>query len=194
MKVRHIVQLAIALLLIALTNGCVTRALWQNDNLETWNQPNLNPNIRIFASQDHSDMLVVYDEYSERADRKRTRAYWLNENEKQLAQRHAPHFVSTNSFLTPIPVIPAATNQISFPPPPYARIEADQQSFTLFLDDHSQAGPYNLPTYNDGKGKVEKFFLTPVAVTADATIVGGVVGYYCLEGRVSSHASYSFKP
>jgi hypothetical protein len=185
MKAKHIIQFALGLLLIALANGCATKALWDNNNLEAWNQPTLNPNIRIFASRTRSDMLVVYDEYAERSDATHIRAYWLNENEERIAQRRTPHFISTNSLfsLTPIPVIPVTTNHIDFPPPPYARIEFDQQSFTIFLSDHSQAGPYNLPCYNDGKGKVEKFVLTPATVTADATILGGFLGYLYIAAR-----------
>ena len=191
MKTKPILQLVFGMFLLILGNGCATSALWKNDNLEAFNQPNSNPNIRIFASKTHSDMLVLYDEYSERKDAAHTRAYWLNENEKLLEQRHMAHFVSTNSIfsLTPIPVMPATTNHIDSPPPPYAQIEFDQQSFTLFLDDHSQAGPYNLPVYNDGKGKVEKFALTPLATAADITIVGGLLGYFWLGGLASGYNS-----
>ncbi|HWD91001.1 MAG TPA: hypothetical protein VG938_01500 [Verrucomicrobiae bacterium] len=185
MKAKPIVQLAFGLLLIALANGCVTKALWTNNNLEAWNEPASNPNLRIFASPTRGDMLVVYDEYAERNDATRTRAYWLNENEKRLQQCSSPHFIIPNSLnsLTPIPVILPGTSRIDFPPPPYAQIEFNQRAFTLFLEDHRQAGPYNLPDYNDGKGKVEKFVLTPMAATADATIVGGFLGYLYIAAR-----------
>ncbi len=195
MRAQYIVPFAFGLFLLTLGNGCVTHELWKNDDLEAWNQPTSNPNLRIFASKDRGDMLVVYDECTERNGATRTRAYWLNENEKLIEQGHAPHFISTNAIfsLTPIPVMPVTTNHIDFPPPPYAKIEFDQHSFTLFLD-HDQSGPYNLPYYNDGKGKVEKFALTPLASAADVTIVGGVFGYFFLQGLAQSGASYSWKP
>jgi hypothetical protein len=190
MKTKCILPYVFGLFLLLFGNGCVTKALWQNDNLESWNKPTSNPNIRIFASKDRGDMLVVYDEYSERKDATRTRAYWLNENEKLLEQGHMPHFVTTNSIvaLTSVPVMPVATNHIDFPSPPYAQIEFDQHSFTLFLDDHGQAGPYDLPTYNDGKGKVEKFALTPLASAADVTLVGGFLGYLYLAAKYGASA------
>jgi len=39
------------------------------------------------------------------------------------------------------------------------------------------AATHDLPFYNDQKGKVEKFALTPLATAADITIVGGFLGY-----------------
>jgi hypothetical protein len=194
MKTKHIAQSIFALFLLILGNGCVTHALWDNDKLEAWNEPAPNPNLRIFASNPRGDMLVVYDESAGRSGITHTRAFWLNENEKSLEQGHSPHFISTNavSSLTPIPVIPIATNHIDYPPPPYARIEFDQHSFTLFLAGQDQAGPYNLPVYNDGKGKVEKLALTPLANVADATLVAGFLGCLYLWGMAGG-GSYPYQ-
>jgi hypothetical protein len=194
MKARHIVQFAFGLLLIALANGCATRALWQNGALEAWRQPAGNPNLHLFETKPPGNLLVVYDEYSERHDANRTRAYWLKENQKLIADRHMPHFVSANSAggLNSIPVFSPATNQFSFPPVPYAIVSTNGQSFTV----HSGNGAitsYDLPCYNDGKGKVEKFVLTPAAVTADATIVGGFLGMIYLEARCGGPI-YPFYP
>ncbi|HXI71546.1 MAG TPA: hypothetical protein VNN22_14420 [Verrucomicrobiae bacterium] len=43
-----------------------------------------------------------------------------------------------------------------------------------------------MPTYNDGQGRVEKIALTPVAVTADLTIVGGILGCWFAYGMAQS--------
>jgi hypothetical protein len=184
MNAKHIVQFAFGLFLIALTNGCVTHALWENGNLEAWIQPAANPHLRLFAAKPPGDLLVVYDEYAERHDVTRTRAFWFNENEKLLAKHHMPHFSSTNSAagLASVPVLLTGTNQSSFPPPPYAIVDITGQSFTLYLNDGDTAS-YDLPYYNDGNGKVEKFVLTPAAVTADATIVGSFIGLLYLEEK-----------
>jgi hypothetical protein len=188
MKTKYIVRFVFGLFLLTLGNGCATKALWKNDNLEAWNEPTSNANIRIFASKAHGDMLVIYDEYSERSGATHTRAYWLNENEKLIGQGHMPHFISANSVfpLTPVPVVPVTTNHVDFPSRPYAQLEFDQHSFTLFLD-HDETRSYNLPVYNDGKGKVEKFALTPLATAADITIVGGFLGYFWLAGVASGY-------
>ena len=45
---------------------------------------------------------------------------------------------------------------------------------------------YELPVYRDASGRVKQVLLTPVAVTADATIVGGVAAYICLPGLWTS--------
>jgi hypothetical protein len=194
MKTKYIIRCVFALFLLILGNGCVTHALWQNDKLEAWNEPAPDPNLRIFASQPHGDMLIVYDESSGRSGVTHARAFWLNENEELLEQRRIPHFISTNSVssLTPIPVIAVTTNHIDYPPPPYARFESDQQSFTLFLADQNQAGPYKLPVYNDGKGKVEKLALTPLANVADATLVAGFLGVLYLWG-MSGGGGYPYQ-
>ncbi|HEY2082310.1 MAG TPA: hypothetical protein VGI88_05955 [Verrucomicrobiae bacterium] len=188
MKTKHIVQFAFGLLLIALTNGCVTKGLWENGNLEAWNQPAANPNLRLFEAKPSGDLLVVYDEYAERHDVTRTRAFWLNENEKLLAERHMPHFSGTNSTagFASVPVFLTGTNQSSFPPPPYAIVDMTGRSFTLYLNDGATVS-YDLPYYNDGQGKVEKFVLTPLAIAGDATVVGALIGYAYIAGESSGY-------
>ena len=194
MKTKYIIQCVFALFLLILGNGCVTYALWHNDKLEAWNEPAPNPNLRIFVSNPHGDMLVVYDESSGRSGATHTRAYWLNENEELLERGRSPRFIGTNavSSLTPIPVIPATTNHVDYPPPPFARIEFDTNSFTLFLAGDDQGCPYHLPVYNDGKGKVEKIALTPLANVADATLVAGFLGCLYLWG-MSGGPSYPYQ-
>ena len=59
-------------------SGCATQALWDNENLEAVKEPADKPNLRLFDAKRHDDLLVVYDEYSERSNGVRTRAYWLN--------------------------------------------------------------------------------------------------------------------
>jgi hypothetical protein len=192
MKLQRIIQFFCGLLLLALGNGCVTKALWQNDNLEAWNEPASEPNVQLFDGKPKRDLLVVYDEYGERRGTIQTRAYWLNENQYLVVQHRTPHFVSTNSIsgLTAVPIILASTNQNNLPSACYASLEANHQSFTLYLHD-GQVGSHELPLYKDGKGKAAKIFLTPPAVTADLTIVGAFIGYLYLEGQSSGYnASY----
>jgi hypothetical protein len=192
MRIQRIVPLAFGLILLTLGNGCVTKALWQNDNLEAWNQPATEPALRLYNAKSKGDVLVVYDEYCERNGATHTRAYWLNENQKLEGNRHTPHFIRTNSqiSLIPMPVLLASTNQTEWPPAPYAVLETNRQSFTLHFAS-GQSVPHDLPYYNDGQGKMEKCFFTPAAVTADLTIVGAVLGYIYLESQTSI---YSYNP
>jgi hypothetical protein len=195
MRIQSIIPFVFGLCLLTLGNGCATKALWENSNLEAWKEPATNPNLRLFAAKQPNDILIVYDEYSERSDATHTRAYWLNQNQKLIDERHAPHFVDPNSAVgcTAIPVLFVSTNGMNLPTPPYALLATNRQSFTLHLSD-ATAESHDLPFYNDQKGKVEKVALTPLANAADLTIVGGVFGYIFLEALAQSGASYSWKP
>lgn len=178
--------------LLLFGSGCVTKALWTNGNLEAWNEPTDDANLRLFEGTGRKDLLVVYDEYCERTDVTHTRAFWLNANEKRLEQRRMPDFVSPNSalHLSAIPVFDALPKREE-PPPEffYALLNTNEQSFALYSNS-TQIGSYNLPEYDDGRGKVEKAALTPIAVTADLTIVGGFIGYLWLEGMASSGSTW----
>ena len=50
---------------------------------------------------------------------------------------------------------------------------------------------YPLPSYNDGTGRLERTAWTPLTVTADLTIVGGVLALIVWEGLAESNASFS---
>jgi hypothetical protein len=173
---------------LMLGSGCVTKGLWANGNLEAWNQPADKTNLRLYEEPNRKDLLVVYDEYKERSGATHARAYWLNENEERLEQRRTPDFVSTNSalHLTAVPVFvtpPDATNR---PAELYALFTTSEQSFTLYSGCR-EIRCYRLPQYNDGKGKVEKAVLTPLAITADLSIVGGILGYAYLQGLANEY-------
>jgi hypothetical protein len=115
--------LIIALLFPLLAGGCATRALWNNNRLDAANEPASNASVRLFDASQQKDFLVVYDEYSERHDSIRPRAYFLNQNQSRVEQRLEPHFVSIvlTRGLPPMPVFqtssPSAAN---FSPARYA--------------------------------------------------------------------------
>lgn len=163
-----------SLLLLSSGGGCATQALWENGNLEAVKEPASNLNLRLFAAKRQNDLLVVYDEYSERQDGIHTRAYWLKENQTRVDQRRSPHFASPRLMcnLSPVPVFYSATGETNWTLGNYAIVATNRQSFALHASDGTTSG-HDLPTYNDGKGRVEKIALTPVAVTLDLTIVGG---------------------
>lgn len=168
-------------------NGCATQALWDNANLEAAKEPAGNVNLRLFAAKRPDNVLVVYDEYSERSDATRTRAYWLNENQARVAQRRAPHFTNSKAMrqLSPVPVFKSAPGETNPVGTHFAIIETNRQSFILHGGD-GRISRHDLPTYNDGNGRVEKIALTPVAVTADLTIVGGALGVWFVYGLAQS--------
>jgi hypothetical protein len=174
-------------LLLTLVSGCATKALWDNENLEAVKEPANPLNLHLFDAKRQNDLLVVYDEYSERSDAVRTRAYWLNQNQARVDQRRAPHFASTNLMrhLSPVPVFYATPGETNWTFALYAVVETNRESFTLYFN-NGKTSRHGLPTYNDGRGRVEKIALTPVAVTADLTIIGGYLGVWCLYGLAES--------
>lgn len=186
MKVNHLVLLLPLLLVLA--GGCATHALWQNERLEVFKEPADKPHLRLFESKPQTNLLVIYDEASDSNDSIRTRAYWLNENQTRLEQSLRPHFTraSARRNLPAVPVfyepMAAGTN---LPPGLCAVVAANNHSFTLYLA-HHPIGTHLLPVYNNGQGLAAKIALTPVAVTADLTIVGGVLAYIFTGGGENS--------
>lgn len=163
------------LLLPLFTGGCVTHQLWTESKLDEWNEPAPNPNLRLFANDQMDDLLVVYDEFSERRSSTHTRAFFLKPNQTSLAQHTRPHFVNSGTAqnLPPVPVLSA----MPLVPPEslYAVAITNSAAFTVFFDEY-ELGSYELPVYNDRVGRAERIALTPVTVTMDATIIGGVLG------------------
>ena len=163
-----------------LANGCVTHKLWTESKMDEWNEPAANPNLRLFHDEKRDDFLVVYDEYSNRHDTTQARAYFLAKNQKPLAQHCRPNFVSTNSIrhLPAVPVVglaPASSSNLF-----YAVATTNGGSFTIFSGGQP-SGPHALPAYNDGVGRWERIAWTPLTVTADTTIIGGVLVLMCWE-------------
>ncbi len=158
-----------------LFSGCVTKQLWQQDAFrEPWPQPHL----QLAFNRDRKDVLVGYDELNDRSDERRPRAYFLFENERRIEAKHKPTFVNPTLMAT-LPAVPVfasnapqteAANQ-EF----YAVATTNSTSFKLFSKD-KELGEFYLPAYKDGVWLTQKALLMPLAVGADATIVGGVIG------------------
>lgn len=162
------------LLLLLLQSGC-TYALWTNGNLVAYKEPAQNPDLRLFQATQQSDFLVVYNEHSERTDSIHKRAYWLKKNQQRVTDQKAPTFAHCNlpSHLSEIPVFYSAP-ETNFVRGVYAVCDTNQETFKLFSG-NTQIGSYDFPVYRDHWGNVEKVALTPVAVTADVAVAGGIV-------------------
>ena len=174
-------------LLLVLTGGCVTKALWTNDRLEACKEPSDKLNLQLFEGNPQTNLLVVYDEYSERSDCVHTRAYWLAGNQTRVEQGFRPHFtrVAARANLPAVPIVYgpiSAGNMLA--PGLCAVVATNGQSFTLYQASRPIAS-HDLPVYNDGKGRIEKIALTPVAVGADLTFVVAILGYCYLCGTAT---------
>ena len=166
---------AALLLLPLLAGGCVTHKLWTESRLDEWNEPAGNPNLRLFRGGPQNSVLVVYDEFSERHETTRARAFVICENQKPPPPQSRPHFVNAKAAggLAPVPVF--SSPPTNWPEFFYAVTETNGGGFTVFSGGR-QAGSYQLPVYKDRTGELEKIAWTPVAATADLTIIGGWLG------------------
>ena len=167
--------LLIFLLLPLLTGGCLTHKLWTEAEMDEWNEPAGNPDLRVFLDERQDDLLVTYEEYSDRRETNHTRAFLLYKNQNRFQSHRRPHFVSLGASrgLTPVPLFFSTPTN---PPQFYCAIPtANRASFTIYSAGRS-TGSYRLPTYDDGWGQVERIAWTPFAVTADLTIIGGFLG------------------
>ena len=171
------------LALLVSQSGC-TYALWTNGNLDAYREPMPDPSLHLYESRQSNDVLVVYQEISERNDAIRTREYWLNKNEKRIDNLHQPIFVSKKSArqLSPIPVYDSMPKDVGSKQGFYAVCETNQPAFTLYSG-QQEIGDYKLPVYNDRWGYVEKTALTPITTSVDLTIVGGWIGILYLYSR-----------
>ena len=173
--------LAIALLLPLLAGGCVTHKLWTESQLDEWNEPTGNPNLHVFRDERQNDLLVTYEEFSDRRETDRTRAFFLYKNQSRLQSQGRPHFVNLGASrgLTPVQLFFSTPTN---PPVLFCTVsETNRASFTIFLAGRPM-GTYALPMYDDGWGRVERIAWTPFAVTADLTIIGGYLGCIWISG------------
>jgi hypothetical protein len=183
MKTRSLSRLILLMMPLIFGGGCATHALWKESSLDAWNEPADEPKLQLFDAPQHKDVLVEYQEYSERHDSVHTRSYWLLKNQKRIEQRREPEFVGFPHphHLTPIPVF-TETNAPApgFLTANYAVVSTNLHSFVLYSSNQN-GGPHHLPVYNDGVGQSMRIALTPVTVVCDITIIGGFIACVILE-------------
>jgi len=177
-----------------LLSGC-TSALWEKERFARCHWPANPPNLRLFYSEPARDVLAEYDEESEGTSKVQRRAYWLEPNALAVAAGRQPRFVSSTNTQG-LAAVPVTDNPTSTLPPGYrglyAVVSTNGQSFHL-RSGQRQLGFYGLPLYFTSSGqRVKQVLLTPFAVAADATVIGGCValvgGYLCAAGACQAEA------
>lgn len=142
-------------------SGCATKALWESQAFDGFNEPSRPPSLHVFRAGD--DWLVQYDEVNENTDRIKHRAYYLKPNGSAIRDHKRPHFVCA-SDARDLSALRAV-------------ISNDGQQFTLY-EGEERLGPYDLPVYPVRSGRVKQVLLTPCTLVADATVVGGYLAAY----------------
>ncbi len=154
----------------------VTYRLWTRGEFRGDCRPAPEPRLRLHESPQGKDVVVIYDELSERNGNVQERAYLLRANAARLARGKRPRFLKPAQYQFMAGEV--AYDLISGPDAiPSFRIRPyspDRQS--------SFAGEiFSLPLYRDHTGYPALAALTPLAVAADASIVGfclGLLGLY----------------
>jgi len=178
------------LLLPPLTGGCLTHKLWTESDLDEWNEPGVNPGLRLFRDEKQDDFLVLYDEYSDRYYTTHERAFFLKTNEQRLRQHREPVFSDTNAAasLPSVPIYKAAPTNV---PDWFYAVNATNSAMFDLYSGPRELGTYSLPFYDDGEGRMERILWTPLTATVDLTIIGGVVAIICWDALAESNGSVS---
>jgi hypothetical protein len=168
--------------LAPLLGGCATGALWQEGRFARFREPATPPNLQLSYCTRVQDVLVQYDEAREQDTTISRRAYYLHMNLDRVESRRKPRFVPPARAvgLAPVPIresslIPTEASALGL----YELFATNGYEFTL-LSTNTTLGSYELPAYADSSGRVKQVLLTPLAVVADATIIGGIIAYLTL--------------
>jgi hypothetical protein len=164
-----------------LLGGCATHALWEADRFARYYEPANPSRLALFQDKSGDKVLVQYNEVIEGEEAVQPRAYWLNENAQPVKHPFRPTFVSPPAAqkMTPIPLVESPALVVTTTPGLCAVVATNGQDFTLYSGER-KISDYELPVYRDASGRTKQILLTPLAVVADLTIVGGVLAVWLL--------------
>jgi hypothetical protein len=195
----HIVVLAVQAMLLT---GCVTATVWQPHNFAGFHEPAEPANIQLLYSSQTHDVLVEYDEKVGHKGHTRRRAYWLEQNQAKEGTEKHPHFVSLKQGqgLSPIPVIESLEKTNASANFGLFELSTNSFGFQLYASNENQSneslvaatllGFHELPAYYDSAGRRRKIMLTPPAVVADLSIIGGCAAILAAYVYAESGASW----
>ncbi len=183
-------QLRLVAVLVLPLTGCttvedysLTYRVWDTDEWRKFSEPAPNPNLALFETTNHGDVLVQYDAFSEKRSTVKRLAYYLPPNQARTDPGTKPKLVnpSVADGMRPIPVLPAQAGLTHQAPEPsaYAVVTKEGRGFTLYWPTES-ASAFDLPVYAEASGTPTRVMLTPFAVAGDIVVVGTaatVVGF-----------------
>jgi hypothetical protein len=170
-----------------LFTGCATPALWEADHFTSFREPANPSHLQVFQSSRPGKALVVYDETSENHSQSHLRrAYWADTQFDSPTNPRKPEFVNLTraNGLAALPILPAPTGA------GLSIVSTNDQRFS-FYQDGREVSRHELPAYNGPLGRAKQVALTPLAVAADATIVGGVLFYWAARSGGLSGLTWS---
>lgn len=165
-------SLVLALLML---NGCATRKLWEE---RAFRQPAIPANLKLAFDPRRQDMLVCYDEFSDRSFKTRSRAFYLSRNRARLEAGRKPDFVTPGRAAN-LASVPWQTIEPPLLADPAEELQAvltgTGDGFRLYSGTN-KVGEYHLPVYADGVQRTGQILLTPFAVAADIVTFATVIG------------------
>jgi hypothetical protein len=169
--------------LVPLLAGCecvqdntLTGRLWNDDFVLNHHEPAPHPNLKAFTKADGKDVLVEYDETQEKNYSIKRRAFFLLANKEKLEAGKEPHFVKLRlaENLQPVPVYQGTNSMLTNTGTMRIMLSPDNKRVALFFGD-AEAVNLNLPVYRGWGTKFNRVMLTPVALTGDTVVVGGLL-------------------
>jgi hypothetical protein len=193
--IRNLFLLVLLILQALLWTGC-TAMLWNKSTFSTYYHPAEPANLQLYYSDARKDLLVQYDESREREKKVQRRSYWLEPNLTLANNGQRPQFINSVSLdgLTPVPL--TATQPVS--PPTgfkglYVVCQTHDPRFTLYSGTN-ELHTCTLPIYHANQQVAVKVLLTPPALVADATLVGGFIGLWLAANSNSDNDDSSPDP
>ena len=165
---------------VPLFTGC-TAMLWNKSTFSTYYHPADPANLQLYYSDSRKDLLVQYDEAREREKKVQRRSYWLEPNLTIVNNGQKPQFVDAS--LDSLTLVPLTAAQPVSPPTGfkglYVVCQTHDPRFTLYSGTN-ELNSCTLPIYHANEQIAVKVLLTPPALVADATLVGGLIGVYVM--------------
>src|ERR1043166_5735268 len=170
----RLLRLSFLVALLVSCGGCATGHLWKESRLASFHEPAQNPELEIFEVPPQNDFLAVYTELRAN-DQVRRRAYFLWANKTRTDAARKPQFVQVPNLhsLKKVTIFPPGKNAIATRGQPAVRMLGPRR-FVLQIGEED-VGQFDLPVYKDAVSTTEQVLVTPLAVSVDATVVGGAI-------------------
>jgi hypothetical protein len=169
-------------------NYSFTAKLWETHDFLKWSEPAPGPNLALYQSENHRDILVLYDAWSEKHSVVKRQAYYARSSRTQVAAGKRPVLLDPRlpARASPIPILQSIEPGTNPPPslPLFAFVTKQGREFTL-CQPGLQDETFELPVYLENSGTAARLGLTPFAVVGDTVLVGlaaSVVGFLIWAG------------
>lgn len=183
----HLISNLPVALLALVASGCATPALWKGTAAREWKPCSPKEVLLIENVGQESDAAVLFDQWCASAREFRPVAWRLCESPINLVigAKAVKHFADSVAPCRSIPLFTVSDvpRDVTSAPPGYAVWDSAGEQLAIHLDGYT-GGPFVLPTSQTARRTALRLAATPLAVTADAAIVGAVLFAIGAQGYV----------